>query len=196
MKSSFALSLGIAAIDGLTCAFVAMLVLALVLIGSGETTQAPDWTSSGILLIQKMDDNTAATQMTMLLLVDVQAGPGKDAPSDVKLNSDGTLQPLPHLSPAVEAARGGRVSWADHTCSESRICSAELFVTRPRQPTGWRVRLRIADTSGSLADDFPQSLSLSIHVAGNPADLKKSLKFGEDLEVCPDWKQKTVTVCT
>jgi len=193
MKSSFALSLGIAAIDGLTCAFVAMLVLALVLIGSGETTQAPDWTRSGILLIQKMDDNTAATQMPLLLLVDVQAGTGTHASSDVKLNSDGTLLPLPGLSGAVDP--GGSVSWADHTCSESRICSAELFVALPREPTGWRVRLRIADTSGSFADDFPHSITLALHVAGNPTDIKQSLKFGEDLMVCPDWKQRTVAPC-
>jgi hypothetical protein len=36
MNNSFVLALGLAAIDGLTSAFVAMLILALAVIGSGQ----------------------------------------------------------------------------------------------------------------------------------------------------------------
>lgn len=158
MESSFAMALGLAAIDGLLSAFVAMLMLALVLIGSGETSGGgPDWNRSTILLMEKSDPRDAGQPMRSRMLIDVYAqGEGRSLHA-CTVESAGKLEEFDVLKPIA-----GHVFWSD--CSENTAskCEARLMIVSPKPGSMWLVRLRIADTFGGFSDDFPSTVNVKL----------------------------------
>ena len=68
--SSLAVSLGLAAIDGLTCAFIAILILALILIGPGSSPSANDADTSQVLMVHIAADSEPSRALNLRLLVD------------------------------------------------------------------------------------------------------------------------------
>src|ERR1700681_2777696 len=103
MKPIFVLGLGLAAIDGLTSAFVAMLVLALVVIGSGAQEAPPDVSETVMFIVQK-------PAIRLLARISADA-----APVSVLVPREGFQdERLPELEMYT---RNGRVEWLNcDTC--------------------------------------------------------------------------------
>jgi hypothetical protein len=146
-SNSFAISLGLAAIDGLLCAFVAVLMLALVLIGPGISANAPDVMESQKLLFLIKNADTAARGIDLHMLVDIKTEGSSDVAS-FTVESGGRMTQLKGLTRHVQA--GGAIWWKDCQILAGSECSATLFVTRIKPNERWHVRLRVADAGNSF----------------------------------------------
>ena len=151
MNNSFVLALGLAAIDGLTSAFVAMLILALSVIGSGQPAEL-EATSDGVsLLIRK-------PSIKFLVMVEPVCG-GPNA-RRIPQNQPSTQR----LREIENQTNGGTVYWIDTCSSDDEACSAQLLISRPRGKS-WRIYLANSTTQknfteGSLGSTFEVKMTL------------------------------------
>lgn len=167
---AFAMAIGLAAIDGLLCAFVAMLVVALVLIGSGESTGVPDITRSVVLQIDKRDPRPGKPMTAALLLnLNVQSGSVKQR---VLLAPDAAVRSRMTEVPGLRNGSlepGGRVVWQD--CFEDETsdyrghCESRLLIARPQPGSQWEISVRVVDSSKRLANDFPKEVAFHGRIA-------------------------------
>jgi hypothetical protein len=191
-NSSIGLALGLAAIDGLTCAFVAMLILALVLIGPGQTSAAPDVVESKSITIRITNSNQSLDRVDLRLLADINVEGSTAAPAAFTVESQGRLFLIKALQNHV-GPKGG-VWWKDCQAQAGGSCLAQLFVSAINQhERPWRIRLRVADsgdgfTSGDGIYDIEASLG------DQPASNLK-LMPGTPLIVCADWGSNTLQQC-
>lgn len=153
MSSVFRLALGLAAVDGLASAFVATLMLAFFVIGSGEQSAAVDFASSEVLLIKK---SIASEPMRLQLLVNLRSGP--DSSYTVIVPTPGSTGLMP-VSDTVEFAKDGGVYWYDCR-SELQSCESQLVVTKPSRGKCWQVRISVASTPQSFAETFPGAIDI------------------------------------
>lgn len=161
MNQAFVLGLGLAAIDGLTSAFVAMLVLAIAVIGSGEGGPPPDVSETSVLFIKKP-------------VVRLLAGfaPGSSAPVlrvPIQSFDDDRI-------PELEVyTKQGRVNWLD--CDR---CTSQLRIDRPKDDV-WRVCLAFANTPGNLTDGNPGLMTVELWMfSGGAETVHLADTFGVD----------------
>jgi len=152
MSGSFILALGLAAIDGLTSAFVAMLVLALVVTGGDGGAAGPGIGKSVVVTIVK--------RAPVKLMVRVGAGEGEAVP--VYALDQNTFQTI-KLS---ARARVGRVMWRDCRISSSGSCVAQMLIEQPLDHQKWRMELAIATTDTELSNALPKPVTLDVRVDG------------------------------
>jgi hypothetical protein len=190
-SNSFAVSMGLAAIDGLLCAFVAMLMLALVLIGPGIATSAPDLTQAQALWfrITKADEDTKGIDLN--LLVDIRADGSGDVGS-LTVESGGRMTRLKGLIGQVQD--GGEIWWKDCQVLAGKECPAALFVTRIKPGQRWRVRLRVADAADSFTAGGSSYTVYAKLVPGVSGASLPNLALTPDLsvQICVDWDKKTL----
>jgi hypothetical protein len=188
-NSSIGLALGLAAIDGLTCAFVAMLILALVLIGPGETSSAPDLVESKSLTIRVTDMNQTGVGVDLRLLVDISVEGSSQVTPAFTVESQGRMTPLRTLQSHVNG--NGRVWWQDCQALSGHTCVAQLFVSSIKQhERPWHIRLRVADSGNSFTigdGSYEIEASLGDHVLPN-----LSLTPSAPLVICAEWDKNSV----
>jgi hypothetical protein len=139
MNNSFVLALGLAAIDGLTSAFVAMLILALAVIGSGQPADVDATSESVWLSIRK-------PSVKFLVIVEPVCG-GTRA---MRIPQD---QPsMQRLRELESQTKQGTVNWIDSCSAEDDRCSAQLFINRPKSGQPWHIYLASADTQGKFTE--------------------------------------------
>src|SRR5690242_17483153 len=119
MSYVFRLALGLAAIDGLTSAFVATLILAFAVIGSGESQSSPDMSATVVLSLKKVMSDKSPMKIGLLAAIFKEPG----APMAVITHDVGgsTLSPIPTAS---QLTKGGSVLWFD-CISDSDSCSSQ-----------------------------------------------------------------------
>jgi hypothetical protein len=146
----FALALGLAAIDGLTSAFVAMLVLALAVIGSGEQTgAAPDTSETTVLSIRKPIINFLV-RVAPACNVFAQRVPGGQIKG--------------RLTEIESYTKAGSVEWIDCTPnSGDSICLAQLVINRPLSGS-WRISLANSNTEGNFTERLPSQVDAQFQV--------------------------------
>jgi hypothetical protein len=162
----FILGLGLAAIDGLTSAFVAMLVLAIIVIGSGAQGTPPDVSETAVLFIKKPP---------IRLLVSV--APDTAKPALLVPRQGFNDEQLAMLKPYT---KNGRVEWVD--CDN---CRAQLLIIRPIN-VGWHLCLAYANTPGNFTESAPGAIELELELrtvtrTGKSAPLrtKEIFKIGD-----------------
>jgi hypothetical protein len=187
--SSLAVSLGLAAIDGLTCAFIAILILALILIGAGTSPGANDTDSSEILMVHVARDGNFQGGIDLHLLLDVTIN-GQPKPLAFEVESAGRIVKLDQLQTYVRP--GGEVWWKDCQSANGNECLAEMFVTKFRRGEGdWRIRLRVADAADSFTAG-PVSYKLWVQNGTSPRVENLVLSPDQPLVMCVNWTAKTV----
>jgi hypothetical protein len=152
MNAVFILGLGLAAIDGLTSAFVAMLVLALVVIGSGASDAPPDISETAVLIVQKP---------AIRLLASIAADSA--APSLLVPREGFQDERVPELEIYT---RSGRVEWLN--CD---TCSARLQINRPSNVL-WRVCLVRANTPMGFTEAPIVSMDLTLSLVSGGVETK------------------------
>jgi hypothetical protein len=155
MNASFILALGLAAIDGLTSAFVAMLIMALVVAG-GNGGAAGQETDKALIV-------TVAKHAPVKLMVRLAAGEGKPVP--VYALDQNTFQTI-KLSTNKD---GGRILWRDCATSPGGGCTAQLIIERPRDGQKWSMEFAIATTNAELTETMPRPIKLELKLAGGGA---------------------------
>lgn len=139
MNNGFVLALGLAAIDGLTSAFVAMLILALAVIGSGQPAEVDAKSESVWLSISK-------PSVKFLVMVEPVCGGIKA----MRVPQD---QPsMQRLREVESQTQQGTVNWIDSCSSEDDRCSAQLLVNRPKSARPWRIYLASANTQKNFTE--------------------------------------------
>lgn len=163
---SFVLALGLAAIDGLTSAFVAMLILALAVIGSGEQTgAAPDVSETTVLFIQKPLVNFLVRVAPKCNVI-AQRVPG--------------AQTSGRLTEIDLYTKAGSVTWRD--CSpvlDDNFCLAQLIIDRPVAGR-WRIYLANSNTQANFTEKQPKQVDVQLQLSqGNQKGklLKESWKL-------------------
>jgi hypothetical protein len=138
----------LAAIDGLTSAFVAMLILALAVIGSGEQSgAAPDISETTVLSIRKPIVNFLV-RVAPKCNVFAQRVPG--------------VQTAGHLAEIDSFTRAGSVTWKD--CSPllgDSNCLAQLIVDRPASGR-WRIYLANSNTEANFTETPPKQVEVEL----------------------------------
>jgi hypothetical protein len=186
-SQSLGISLGLAAVDGLLCAFVAILVLALVLIGSGTSVSAPDLIASHVLLfdINSVDQSRKSIDLRLLVDVGIQGAPDRSKPS---VSSNGRMVVLSGLEQHLQH---GSILWKDCQTLDQGRCSAALFVTRPKIGERWRIRIRLADADNSFTTSSIPSYKIKATLGGRS---RGNLELTPDnpIEICADWEKKEI----
>jgi hypothetical protein len=150
MNPIFILGLGLAAIDGLTSAFVAMLVLAMAVIGSGAREAPPDVSETAVFIIQK-----PAIRLLVSIAADT-ARPVVRAPRTSFLEE--------RLSELEPYTNNGSVLWVN--CD---TCSPRLQINKPRS-VSWRVCVASANTPGSFTESPLGSIKLKVSTITKPGE--------------------------
>ena len=187
-ESSLAVSLGLAAIDGLTCAFIAILILALILIGPGSSPSASDSDTAQMLLVHIEGEGGAAHSIDLRILVDVTVD---GQPLDLDVESAGRLVRLRGFEKRNLVRPGGGVWWKDCQTTAANFCVAEMFVTKAKHnATAWRIRLRVADAGDSFTASAV-SYNAWLKLEGSEV---QGLVLSPDkpLVACVNWSAKTV----
>ncbi|MBK1838388.1 hypothetical protein JHL17_13290 [Azospirillum sp. YIM B02556] len=155
MSPMFRLALGLAAVDGLASAFVATLLLAFFVIGSGEQSAAIDVSASDVLLLKK---SVAAGPMTVQIL-GILSGEGSSLNAQIIPNpAHSGLLPV---TDAREMTDKGLVYWFD--CSSvAAACQSQLVIIKPRRDKCWHFRISAANTSESFSDTFPSYIGIEV----------------------------------
>jgi len=156
IANSTHLAIGLAAVDGLTCAFVAMLALALALQGGETVVPSRFNTCSGKIVFSQMADSASAR---VLLSLYVKATLNGTATS-------GTVSPVGgdnfFRSGRIDVVRqDGQpllknvlIQWND---CRTNSCFNFLSITGAPPGSQWRIVIRAANTVGELADQHPHS---------------------------------------
>jgi hypothetical protein len=159
MNNGFALALGLAAIDGLTSAFVAMLVLALAVIGSGEQSGATaDISGQTILYVRKPLINFLV-RVAPTCKVFAQRVPRGQADERLK---------------EIESyTNGGSVRWIDCTPAPGdTICRAQLIINRPVRGEPWRIYFANANTENNFTEKPLNRVDVEFQVIRNGENAK------------------------
>ena len=119
--SSLAVSLGLAAIDGLTCAFIAILILALILIGRG-CHRVPMTLTRANLTVHVAADGTAPRRYRSTSLVDVNVDGDPQHTAAFNVESAGGIVKLDAMGEYVPA---GGVWWKDCQTVKANECFAQ-----------------------------------------------------------------------
>jgi hypothetical protein len=163
----FRLALGLAAIDGLTSAFVATLILAFSVIGSGERSSAPDMSATTIIEFKKSSYDDASMKIGLLAAIYTSSNAALSISSYNR--QAGGLLPISTASPLT---KGGSVRWFDCT-SEFASCSSQLMITKPAK-TCWVLKLSPATTMMAFSDFYPSKIKLESRIfpraSGQPLD--------------------------
>jgi hypothetical protein len=164
------------------CAFVAMLVLALVLIGSGESSGPPDLSHAILLQLNKQNPTkTKPIRSTLLLRLTVTSSGHTESKSFAP--AKGVLSHLTELKGINNGTeQGGAIYWADCLEEENSSnitghCEARLFITRPRAGSIWMVAVSAIDSGDQFSDSFSTDIQLSAR-----------LKDGAVVPPCPTYK--------
>ena len=150
MSPVFRLALGLAAVDGLASAFVATLLLAFFVIGSGDQSAAISVAASDVLVVRK---SALAGSMTVQLVARLE---------DEQHSVNAVITPVSGQSGLVQVTEaramtdGGAVYWSDCE-SQSPTCRSQLLITKPKR-TCSHFRISAADTTRSFSDNFPRSI--------------------------------------
>ncbi|MBX5157665.1 hypothetical protein HJB89_11075 [Rhizobium sp. NZLR8] len=161
MNGGFVLALGLAAIDGLTSAFVAMLIMALVVAGGNGGASGKETDKALIVTIAK--------HAPVKLMVRLAAGDGKPVP--VYALDQNTFQTI-DLSASTE---GGRILWRDCSVSPGGGCTAQLIIERPQDGQKWTLQFAIATTDAELTETLSRPVKLDLKMAGGGAVGKAAL---------------------
>jgi hypothetical protein len=186
--SSLAVSLGLAAIDGLTCAFIAILILALILIGVGSSPGAHDADPAQILMVHVAGDGGSRLGIDLRLLVDVSVEGDFQHTAAFTVESAGSVAKLDALG---EYAPGGGVWWKDCQTLSTNECFAEMFVTKAKRggPV-WRIRFRVADSGDSFTTGGGL-YKLWLKLDSGPMIEGLSLTPDQPIVACVNWSAKT-----
>jgi hypothetical protein len=166
-------------------------ILALILIGSGESNPSPDWTKSFIVSVKKRDPRPTAKRMSARLLIDVGIAGGEPIESTVEARD--RLRELTLLRPYLNA--DGVVLWHDCISNDQFFCESALYIVHPLDNASqWRVRLRVADTQDGFTDHYAARIILGIGFVDSNNSTEVPLAIGQDVTFCLNLQSKLIAI--
>ncbi|MFC4312618.1 hypothetical protein ACFPN2_26275 [Steroidobacter flavus] len=181
MRASFAIAIGISAIDALLCAFTAVTVLALVIV---SPTTVPGGSLADDITMIEVQKRADGAGLSTKLLLDIQ-GPGNGQVLQLASAPRFVLKNDP-TNAGLFSSSAGAIEWADSTCGEKQ-CTSHITVTAARGP--WKARFRAAgDASAEIGSEEIRLVIRTLPQPGQACDRKLSvtspvgftIKFGAD----------------
>ena len=159
MNSGFVLALGLAAIDGLTSAFVAMLILALAVIGSGQSGTPQTSQETALLSIQK-------SSLKFSIAVEPVCGSDRSTrvPRGSLINE--------RLREIESHTQNGSIIWIDSCSASDEKCQAQLIINKPKKKERWRIYIANANTQGNFTERSKGPVNIEVTLANSLGSVK------------------------
>lgn len=149
MNNSFILALGLAAIDGLTSAFVAMLILALAVIGSGQQGGSDTSTETALL-------NITRPRLNLLVRVSPDCGGQGALRAPIIGGKSERLEEIESFT------KQGSVYWIEACNATDEVCSSQLIVNNGLPDRPWCIDLAIGNTPLNFTDGPTKPINVTL----------------------------------